>query len=140
MSFISEPLSCSLGIECCGGKDLSLTGESALSKKVVCLPWQLVTAVTVRCIPFTGDLCVYRKVLQILLSGRTQELCTLPPGLVGLRRQRGREELACFTVECVEFHSYRSESLAVLSPLDPYLRSLVDRLLVLRLSQPGEKG
>lgn len=71
-----------------GGRNLSLVCENGVSKEVVCLPWQLVTAVTVRCVPFVGELCVYRKVLPILLSGHTQELHHLSPGLAALRGQR----------------------------------------------------
>lgn len=64
---------------------MSLIRKNAFSKKVVCLPCQLVTAITVRYIPFIGKLYIYRKVLQIFLSGHTQELHELPPRLVGLR-------------------------------------------------------
>lgn len=86
MNFLSEPLSFNLGTECWEEKTLSLIRKNAFSKKVVCLPWQLVTAITVKYIPFTGELYIYMKVLQISLSGHTQELHKLPPGLVGLRR------------------------------------------------------
>lgn len=75
-----------MGTECWEEKNLSLICKNAFSKKLVCLPWQLVTAVTVRYIPFTGGLCICVKVLQVFLSGHTQELHKLPPGSVGLRR------------------------------------------------------
>lgn len=80
MSFISEPLSVG------GNKNLTLICKNGVSKKVIWLPRQLVTAVTLRCVPFTRELYIYMKVLQIFLSGHTQELHKRPPGLVGLRQ------------------------------------------------------
>lgn len=76
---------------------------------------QLAPAVTVRRSPATGEWCISMKVLQIFLSGHTQDHPGLPPGLVALsgsvfgRSSHGLQ---------VEFLSYRAESGAVLNPLN----------------------
>lgn len=101
---------------------------------------QLVPAVTVRCSPSTGELYIYVKVLQVFLRGHTQDI----PGclwgwLLGVGAWRGWEELSWSAGEWAEFLGYRAESGVVLNPWT-HMCSLVDRLLILRLSQPEEKG